>query len=100
MEHMSAEERELRSAIAKCIRCEDKVCGTQILDERAALERDLANIILATDMTGMLVYLIRCRKLSERRRAEGLDELAYQFYGSISWEELKYSISRPPQPQQ
>ena len=99
MEQTSAEERELRSAIIGYIEGADKMCGTQLLDEQEVLARKLMNVGLARDIANLVMDLVRCRKLSENFKEEELGELAYQFSGSISWEELKHSINRPPQRQ-
>ena len=99
MEQTSAEERELRSAIIGYIEGADKMCGTQLLDEQEVLARKLMNVGLARDIANLVMDLVRCRKLSENFKEEELGELAYRFSGSISWEELKYSMDRPPQRQ-
>jgi hypothetical protein len=97
MEQISAEERELRSALAGYIENADKVCGMQLLDETEALARKLMNLGLARDIAELVMDLVRCRKLSENFKEEDLGELAYRFSGSVSYEELKYSMDRPPQ---
>ena len=95
MEQISAEERELRSAIVGYIESTNKMCGTQLLDEEAAMERKLGSIRLARHMAELVKDLVRCRKLSENFADESLGQLDYRFQGTMSWVSMKYSIDRP-----
>ncbi len=99
MEQISAEERELRSAIVGYIESTDTMCGTQLLDEEAAVERKLGNIRLARHMAELVMDLARCRKLSENFHDNGLGHLGCSFEGNMSWASMRYSID-PPQGQQ
>ncbi len=96
MEQISAEERELRSAISGYVERMSRTCGMQLLDELEVLARQTMDMHFAGEMAQLVIYLVKCRKLSENFKEESLGELAYRFSGQVDWEELKYSIDRPP----